>query len=122
VAAARGQTKQTGRKKVESVNWPVDEDGQPMAQISITASELIPTGNYANVTVGPVTVTRFVKDTTDEMITPEELEKALKTNDKVSAIAIPLNRLAEIVESDCIAEQRQLVLDSLQADVTKQQK
>ena len=71
-----------------------------MAQISFTASELIPTGNYANVTVGPVTITKFVKD---ENLGADRL-------------------LAEIVESDCIAEQRAFVLETIQADVSKQKK
>ncbi len=102
MAAARGQTKQTARNKVESIEWPVDEDGNPMAQISFTASELIPTGNYANVTVGPATITKFVKDD--------------------GSLADSINEVAEIIESDCIAEQRELVLASLQADVSKQNK
>lgn len=101
MAAARGQTKQTARNKVESIEWPVDEDGNPMAQISFTASELIPTGNYANVTVGPATITKFVKD---------------------DNLAESINALAEIIEVECIAEQRTLVLESLQADVSKQNK
>ena len=29
MTAARGQTKQIDRNKVESIEWPVDEDGQP---------------------------------------------------------------------------------------------
>jgi hypothetical protein len=101
---ARGSTKQTSRKKVESINWPVDEDGVPMAQISFTASELIPTGNYANVTVGPATITKFVKDGDSEHLSRE------------------LNELAETIEAECIAEQREIVLKSLQADVSAQSK
>jgi hypothetical protein len=85
-----------GSDSIQTVTWPVDEDGNPMAQISFTASELIPTGDYANVSVGPVTITKFVKD--------EDL-------------ADKLNELAETVEADCISEQRALVLESLQAAV-----
>lgn len=84
------------RKKVGSIAWPVDESGVPMVQISFTASELIPTGEYANVTIGPVTVTKFVPDGDDD------------------ALATQLNDLAALVESDCIAEQREIVVDSLQ--------
>jgi hypothetical protein len=87
--------KSASRKKpAESIQWPLDEDGQPMAQISFTASELIPTGQYANVTVGPATVTRFVKD---------------------SDVTDELNKLAETVEVEVIAEQREIVLNTLQA-------
>lgn len=97
--ASRGKTKQTtDRKKVESIEWPVDDNG-PMVQISFTASELIPTGQYANVTVGPATATKFVTD-------DGKLEKHM-------------NDLAELIEAEVIAEQRVLVLESLQAEVEK---
>jgi hypothetical protein len=105
--AARARAKQAPnasarrgkRQEPESINWPLDDKGEPMAQISFTASELIPTGDYANVVVGPVTVTKFVPD--------QDL------GDK-------LNELAETVEADCIAEQRGIVLSSIQADVEVQ--
>ena len=86
------------RKGVDmSGSWPVASDGTPLLQISVTASELIPTGEYANVTVGPVTVTRFIQDPEDD-----------------DALAEELNNLAEVVEIKCISEQRELVLESLQ--------
>lgn len=88
------------RKSVDmSGSWPVDADGVPLLQISFTASELIPTGDYANVTVGPVTVTKFIPDPQDD-----------------DALAEELNGLAEVVEAKCISEQRELVLESLQSD------
>lgn len=90
-SARRGE-----RQDIKSIQWPVDGDGKPMAQISFTASELIPTGDFANVVVGPVTVTKFVQD--------DDLAKHV-------------NELAEIVEVDCLAEQRELVLETLQAAV-----
>lgn len=46
-------------------SWPVDEDGNPMALVSMQLSELIGLPNYSNVTVGPGSVTKFVKDTVD---------------------------------------------------------
>ncbi len=88
------------RKGVDmSGSWPVDQDGVPLLQISFTASELIPTGDYANVTVGPVTVTKFITDPQDDAVLADEL-----------------NNLAEVIEAKCISEQRELVLESLQAD------
>lgn len=96
-AKAPNKTERRGeRQQIESIHWPVDEDGQPMAQISFCASELIPTGDYANVVVGPVQVTKFVKD---------------------ENLAEQMNALAEMVESDCISEQRELVLGQIQAAV-----
>jgi hypothetical protein len=47
---------------VPSLNWPVDEDGKPLTLISFASAELVPTGNYANVTVGPASATKFVKN------------------------------------------------------------
>lgn len=82
--------------------WPVDADtGLPLVQISFTASELIPTGEYANVCVGPVTVTKFIRDPEDDDELVEEM-----------------NNLAELVEAGCISEQRENVLKSLQDDVS----
>lgn len=42
--------------------WPRDPNGVPMVKIQSAATELIPTVQYGNVTVGPVMVTRFVPD------------------------------------------------------------
>lgn len=44
-------------------NVPVDEDGNPLAIVSFAVEEKIGLPNYSNVTVGPATVIRFVKDT-----------------------------------------------------------
>jgi hypothetical protein len=40
---------------------PTDEEGEPLALISSTVQELIPTAKFANVTISN-TVTRFVQD------------------------------------------------------------
>jgi hypothetical protein len=53
----------TGRQAGLQFAWPVDEDGNPMALVTMQLSELIGLPNYSNVTVGPGSVTRFVKDT-----------------------------------------------------------
>lgn len=45
--------------------WPRDEDGKPLAQVSMTLSEKIGLPNYSNIDVGPATVTRFVEDTAE---------------------------------------------------------
>ena len=42
-----------------------------MALITCAASELINTGNYSNVTVGPIQVRRFVVDGNDEHLRAE---------------------------------------------------
>lgn len=43
-------------------NWPTDENGDPMVMVSAQASELIPLKKFANVTIGPALVTRFVPE------------------------------------------------------------
>jgi len=45
-----------------STNWPLDDKGKPLAQVSHTLKELINVGNYSSFTVGPTTVTRFVPE------------------------------------------------------------
>jgi hypothetical protein len=69
--------------------WPADEEGNPMVLVTMQASELIGLPNYSNVTVGPASVTRFVK---------------------ADAVAEGLKTTAQEVEK-IIAEERELVLD-----------
>lgn len=45
--------------------WPVDGEGNPLAQITYAVSNTVPTGDYANVVVGPAAVTKFVDDNAD---------------------------------------------------------
>lgn len=79
---------------------PTGQNGRPMAAISGSASELVPTKPYANVTIGPVQATRWVEDTLDD---GEEGEAEFKAK---------IDRLQETVE-DIVAGQRTLVEDSL---------
>lgn len=53
---------------------PLDESGRPMIQISCAAAELIPTRQYANVTIGPVAVKRWIVDNGDDNL-KEEIKK-----------------------------------------------
>ncbi len=60
-------------------NWPIDEDGKPMVMVTMQASELIGLPSYSNVTVGPASVTRFVRE--------DEVEAGLtKTAQEVEGI------------------------------------
>lgn len=56
--------------------WPVDGDGNPMVKISFTASNTVPTAQYANVVVGPASATKFVADTGQEDLSREIVELA----------------------------------------------
>ncbi len=65
MAAAKGQA--------VNFNWPVDENGDPQVLISFASAEVVPTGNYANVTVGPASATKFIAVNGDK----DELAKAI---------------------------------------------
>jgi hypothetical protein len=39
---------------------PVNSNGYPLIRISVSAAELIPTRQYANIVVGPITVVRYI--------------------------------------------------------------
>lgn len=51
---------------VASREVPRDTFGNPMVEISSSATELVPTIQYGNVTIGPVVVRRWVPDGDDD--------------------------------------------------------
>lgn len=90
---------------------PRGRKGRPMARIEFSASELIPTGQYANVSVGPARVVAWIDldrevSDGDTYFTKQETENLVKA----------LNELAEKVEYDVVAVQRNVVLENLQDD------
>lgn len=89
-------------------SWPLGSKGTPMIKAEMAASELIPTGQYANVTVGPCRI-HFLIDPDQDLDGEGYFSHAQR-----DAIAKALNEAAEIVEADVIAVQRNLVLESLQ--------
>lgn len=97
---------------VDSEAWPRGTNGKPMMKILMTASELIPTGQFANVSVGPCQITAFV-----------DPERQLGDGDSYfseqerATLAQALNELAEIVEGDVVAVQRNMVLESMQQQI-----
>ncbi len=94
---------------VDCDSWPRGVAGRPMMKITMTASELIPTGQYANVSVGPAQITAFVDP--DRHL---EGEEAYFSDAQRAVLAQALNELAEIVEGDVIAVQRNLVMEAMQ--------
>lgn len=109
-ASDRTQDQQT---LVDSEAWPRGVDGKPMMKLVMTASELIPTGQYANVSIGPCQITAFVDP--DRMLREDE---AYFDTEQRHAIAKALNELAEIVEVDVVAVQRNLVMESMQNQIS----
>lgn len=90
-------------------SWPTGVKGTPMMHCEMSAAELIPTGQYANVSVGPARV-HFLIDPDRELRDDEDYF----TPQQRATIAKALNEAAELVESDVIAVQRNLVLESMQ--------
>lgn len=45
---------------------PVDSNGVPLVRIGFAAQELIPTGKFANITVGPAHAEKYVPDGSQE--------------------------------------------------------
>lgn len=89
--------------------WPVNPQGKPLARIDFSASELVPTGQYANVSIGPARVTAFID--LDREISDDE--SYFEPHER-SIIVKAINELAEVVEGDIIAVQRNLVMESMQ--------
>jgi hypothetical protein len=79
--------------KGDDFDWPRDLRNKPMIKITCAAAELIPTVQYGNVTVGPVTVTRFVRDLGDENeLEPEDLLKQINDVQTVCERAVAEER------------------------------
>jgi len=106
---AMAQAKKVG-ETVDSDSWPAGVNGQPMMKITMTAAELIPTGQYANVSIGPAQITAFVD--------ADQVGDVYFSDEQRNTMATALNELAAIVEGDVVAVQRNLVMESMQGQVT----
>lgn len=106
------------QRRAESVQgeelWPRGIKGRPMIKLEFAASELIPTGQYANVTVGPVRATGFID--LDRDLDEDEPYFSQREADMIIKAA---NELAEHIEGSVVAVQRDIVLDNLQNDDDK---
>jgi hypothetical protein len=91
---------------------PVNANGTPLMQAEMSAAELVPTGQYANVSVGPARL-HFWIDPDRELADGESYFSERQR----ATIAQALNEAAELVEADVIAIQRNLVMESLQQQV-----
>jgi hypothetical protein len=106
---------ETAEKRAVSVQAdeviPRGIDGKPMAKIEFSASELIPTGQYANVTVGPVRITAYI-----DLARNDDEGLPYFTEQEKDTLIKAANELAEMTEVNIIGIQRGLVLESLQQD------
>lgn len=108
-AKAEAAHKRGASVAADPASVPVAADGYPLVKIAIAASELIPTGSFANICVGPATIEWYIDPREDEPISSAELENTAKA----------LNQLAEVVEIDVIAVQRNLTLESMQSQAAE---
>lgn len=106
----KGQREQDARVEALSTgSWPQGSKGTPLMMAEMSAAELVPTGQYANVSIGPCRV-HFLIDPDRELRDDEDYF----TPQQKATIAKALNEAAEIVEADVVAVQRDLVLESMQ--------
>jgi hypothetical protein len=87
----------------ELTQWPVDEHGDPMVRISMQAMELVGLKEFSNITVGPARAETFVSRNTKNPFSEAQLKN----------IASAMNQLAELVEVDVVAEQREVALNTI---------
>lgn len=77
-------------------NIPLGVNGKPLIRISVSAAELIPTRQYANIVVGPITVVRYVDSATGT------------TDEEDSFISQQIHKTQRLVEQ-AVAEERETV-------------
>ena len=82
---------------------PLDEQGDPMVEVSFNATELIGLKDYSNIVVGPATVRTLVSRNTRNPFSEQQLKN----------IASALNQIAQAVEEDVVAEQREIALGTI---------
>lgn len=94
---------------LEPANWPVDAEGDPLVEISFQAHELIGLENFSNITIGPAVIRTLVSRNKQNPFSERQLAN----------IASGLNQIAQTVEVDVIAEQRQIALATLDPSLTR---
>jgi hypothetical protein len=107
--ASNKANEETVKNENEQANWPLGVRGQPMIKAEMSASELVPTGQYANVMIGPCRL-HFLIDPDREL---QDGETYFSPSQR-ARIAQALNEAADIVEGDVVAVQRNIVMESMQ--------
>lgn len=111
--AETAANRNTAQQPDSDQSWPRGISGRPMAKIEYSASELVPTGQYANVSVGPARITTFV-----DLDIKTDPEDGIFSKRELQILTQAANELAEIVEANVVAVQRSLVLESLQEQLS----
>lgn len=77
------------------MSTPLDPNGKPMAKVGNGAKETIPTAQYANITIGPAWVEKYVEDTPEAIRTG--LQECLEAAEEV--LGEERDRLVEAIRA-----------------------
>lgn len=116
---SRGKAEKASKRANEEIvneksdSWPTAPSGLPYVKAEMAASELIPTGQYANVSIGPVRL-HFLIDPGIVLQDENGGPTSFFSPQQRATIAQALNEAAEIVEVDVCAVQRNLIMESMQ--------
>lgn len=85
-----------------------------MMKAEMSVAELIPTGQYANVSIGPARL-HFLVDPDRELADGE----SYFSEEQRAIIAKALNEVCDVIAEDVIAVQRNLVMESIQEQLSQ---
>lgn len=99
---------------MSELNAPIGKNGKPMIAVVGNIKESIPNPRveYANITLGPIGVIKWVEDELEEDWV--EREKAGKENPSRDKLLGEINAVQELVE-EAAGEQRSIILENLGA-------
>ena len=104
---ARNATARANEEHMVEEGVPLTPDGRPMARIMFQGAELIPHGQFANISCGPAQIQLWV-DPQDSDPIPENVRENL---------AKGLNDIADVLYGHVLATQRTLIQEAIQAQV-----
>jgi hypothetical protein len=89
--------RESGEESIDDETIHLDNRGIPLIHISCAAAELIPTRQYANVTVGPVVIKRWI---------PIDFKGF--SEDELNSMKLAVKEIQSICE-EAVADERQTV-------------
>ncbi len=105
---SRQKANATAKRNEPHIENPLVIDGKRYVEVSFAAAELIPHGDWANISLGPAYIKMLVDPDDPNGIPQEQREN----------IARAVNEVAETVMGDILGLQRNIVLEALGKDVS----